>query len=190
VAALPPLPRRLGGRLCLDFANTVEDRASDHPQELLVSPDRLVDWALDAGALSARPLRLADSALLQRTLALREAFRRVLVRDGDTDDLRNVNDAIGAAGLHAVLRPVGDAFAWAWDANHPEALFWAVARDMGTLLTDHPTLERVRTCALDSCGWLFLDQSRNHSRRWCSMEGCGNVAKSRAFQTRHRAQRL
>jgi len=189
MVAFPPLPRRLGGRVCLDFVNTVEDRASAHPEELLVSPDRLVDWALDAAVLHARPLPPPDSPLLQYALALRESFRRVVLRDGDADDLRRVNGAVAAAALHAVLRPDGDGFVWAWDADVPEALLWAVARDMGALLTDLPALARVRTCALDSCGWLFVDQSRNHSRRWCSMEGCGNVAKSRAFQTRRRAQR-
>jgi predicted RNA-binding Zn ribbon-like protein len=189
MVAAPALPRRLGGRVCLDFVNTVEDRASAHPEELLVSPDRLVDWALDAAVLHARPPAPPDAALLRHALALRESFRRVVLRDGTADDLGRVNDALAAAALHAVLRPDGDAFAWAWDADVPEALLWEVARDMGGLLTDLDALARVRTCALASCGWLFVDQSRNHSRRWCSMEGCGNVAKSRAFQTRRRAER-
>jgi predicted RNA-binding Zn ribbon-like protein len=186
---IPPLPRRLGGRLCLDFVNTIEDRASTQPEELLVSPERLVDWALDAGALQDEPGEAPDGALLANALDLREAFRRVLLRQERTGDLRRVNRAISEAGRHAVVRPAGDRYTWQWSDNGARSLLWAVARDMGVLLTDQDSLARVRTCGLDTCGWLFIDRSRNRSRRWCSMEGCGNLAKSRTFQARHRRQR-
>jgi predicted RNA-binding Zn ribbon-like protein len=186
---VPPLPRRLGGRLSLDFVNTVEARTSAQPQELLVSPSRLVDWALAAGALHAPPSAAAGPALLRQALALREAFRRIVLEQGDEHDLHLVNDAIGEAGAHAVVRADGDAYAWGWSYDAAASLLWPVARDMGDLLTDSATLARVRTCALDTCGWLFVDHSRNRSRRWCSMEGCGNLAKSRTFHARHRTRR-
>jgi predicted RNA-binding Zn ribbon-like protein len=186
---VPPLPRRLGGRLCLDFVNTIEDRTSSRPEELLVSPERLVDWALAAGALRDRPARPPDAALLDDAVELREAFRRVVLRQERTGDLRRVNVAISDAGCHAVLRSARDGYAWGWSDDSAAALLWAVARDMGSLLTDREALARVRTCGLDTCGWLFIDRSRNRSRRWCSMEGCGNLAKSRTFQARHRGHR-
>jgi predicted RNA-binding Zn ribbon-like protein len=47
---------------------------------------------------------------------------------------------------------------------------------------------RVKTCALDSCRWVFFDESRNRSGRWCSMQGCGNKAKTAAYRARHRHQ--
>jgi predicted RNA-binding Zn ribbon-like protein len=184
--AVLPLPRHLGGRLCLDFVNTIEDRTSSHPEELLVSPERLVDWALDAGALRDRPGRPPNAALLDDAVDLREAFRRVVLRQERTADLRRVNNAISDAGRHAVVRPARDGYVWEWSDDSATALLWAVARDMGALLTDQEALARVRTCGLDTCGWLFIDRSRNRSRRWCSMEGCGNLAKSRTFQARHR----
>jgi len=185
----PPLPRRLGGRLSLDFVNTIEARASAQPQELLVSPTRLVDWALDAGALHALPSGAAGPALLRRAIALREAFHRVVLEQGDEDDLQLVNDAISEAGRHVVVRAEADAYAWGWSDDTAASLLWPVARDMGDLLTDRAALARVRTCSLDTCGWLFVDNSRNHSRRWCSMEGCGNRAKSRTFHARHHKKR-
>jgi predicted RNA-binding Zn ribbon-like protein len=188
-ATVPPLPRRLGGRLCLDFVNTVENRASTEPEELLVSPERLVEWALDAGALQDRPSEAPDAALLGDALDVREAFRRVVLRQERTGDLRRVNRAISDAGRHAIVQPAGDRYTWQWSDDGVHSLVWAVARDMGALLTDQSSLERVRTCGLDTCGWLFLDRSRNRSRRWCSMEGCGNLAKSRSFQARHRGNR-
>jgi predicted RNA-binding Zn ribbon-like protein len=45
--------------------------------------------------------------------------------------------------------------------------------------------ERIKTCGSATCGWLFLDLSRNRSRRWCDMKDCGNRAKAR----RHYARR-
>jgi predicted RNA-binding Zn ribbon-like protein len=45
----------------------------------------------------------------------------------------------------------------------------------------------LKHCAADDCGWLFLDRSRNHARRWCDMKVCGNNAKARRFYRRHRA---
>jgi predicted RNA-binding Zn ribbon-like protein len=186
---VPPLPRRLGGRLCLDFVNTVEARASDEPEELLVSPARLVDWALDAGALRAAPSQPADDALLERAIVLREALHRVLLERAATEDLGHVNHAIAEAGRHSIVVPEPPGYAWSWSDDGSAALLWAVARDMASLLTDADELTHVRTCGLDDCGWLFVDRSRNHSRRWCSMEGCGNIAKARAFQARRRARR-
>jgi predicted RNA-binding Zn ribbon-like protein len=184
---VPPLPRRLGGRLCLDFVNTIEARASDQPEELLVSPARLVDWARDAGALRDAPSRPADAALLREAITLREALHRVLLEQYTAGDLSRVNHAIAEAGRHSIVVPEADGYAWGWSDDAPASLLWEVARDMAALLTDREDLARVRTCGLDDCGWLFVDQSRNHSRRWCSMEGCGNIAKARAFQARRRA---
>jgi predicted RNA-binding Zn ribbon-like protein len=185
----PPLPRRLGGRLSLDFVNTVEDRASDDPEELLISPARLVEWAADAGALPRDARPPADAALLRRAIGLREAFRRVALAQDAPADLRTVNEAIAEAGRHAMLVPGRAGFTWGWSDDGAESLLWAVARDMGALLSDPGSMARLGTCGLDTCGWLFLDQSRNRSRRWCSMEGCGNVAKARAFQRRQRDAR-
>jgi predicted RNA-binding Zn ribbon-like protein len=48
-------------------------------------------------------------------------------------------------------------------------------------------LARVSSCGADTCRWLFLDTSRNHSRRWCDMKVCGNRMKARRFQARHEA---
>ena len=64
-----------------------------------------------------------------------------------------------------------------------ERIAWAVALDAVRLLTG-PEGDRVRQCADAQCGWFFLDESRNRSRRWCSMETCGNRNKARRFYRR------
>ena len=65
----------------------------------------------------------------------------------------------------------------------PDAILWPVAVAAADLLTtrDHPLL---RECASDECSWLYLDTTRNHSRRWCDMKGCGNKAKVRRYRQR------
>jgi predicted RNA-binding Zn ribbon-like protein len=60
---------------------------------------------------------------------------------------------------------------------------WLLALSAGELLMSQ-ALQRVRACDADSCRWLFLDTSRNHTRRWCDMKVCGNRMKARRFQAR------
>lgn len=55
--------------------------------------------------------------------------------------------------------------------------------------TARPMWSRVKACRGTDCGWVFLDASRNGSRRWCDMATCGNRAKTTAFRARHRAPR-
>jgi predicted RNA-binding Zn ribbon-like protein len=60
-----------------------------------------------------------------------------------------------------------------------------VARAAADLLVS-PERALVRECASGTCSWLFVDRSRTHQRRWCSMKTCGNRAKARRFYTRRR----
>jgi predicted RNA-binding Zn ribbon-like protein len=60
------------------------------------------------------------------------------------------------------------------------AMLWPIARAAGDLLAS-PDLALVRACSSPTCQWLFLDTSKNHHRRWCSMKQCGNRAKVRRF---------
>jgi predicted RNA-binding Zn ribbon-like protein len=76
------------------------------------------------------------------------------------------------------LVPTKHGFTWEWtEADHLEQILWQVVRSVIELLTT-PELDRLRECAGVGCGWVFLDMSRNRSRRWCDMEECGNRAKA------------
>jgi predicted RNA-binding Zn ribbon-like protein len=103
-------------------------------------------------------------------------------------DLRTLNRAIGRAMSHAGLTPSRGRFEWSW----PEApldldrVSWWVARSAAELLTS-PDLTFVRECAGYDCGWLFMDTTKNRSRRWCNMSTCGNRAKGRRHYERRRA---
>jgi predicted RNA-binding Zn ribbon-like protein len=199
------LPRRVTGVLCLDFVNTADYRVTNRPVEYLVDAGIVVDWALDAGAVDAG---LAagihawvgahpEEAERQRAglLARREALYRVLRarlpagRPGTARDLRLVAGWVAAARAHAVLVPDRPRWRWAWPVEATlRRAWWPVAASAGDLLTAGD-VDHLGVCDNPGCGWLYVDTTRNHSRRWCSMELCGNVAKSRRHAARSRASR-
>jgi len=184
-----------GGRLCLDFVDTVNDRVSA-PRDLLGSYDDLLAWGQQAGILSdadASALRdyaaryPADAAhALQQAIAVREALYRIfqaiaLETSPTATDLAAFNAALAQTMIHGRIAPEAGGFAWHWDdsaARQLDRVLWPAIRSAADVLTS-PDLEHVRLCAADDCGWLFLDESKNHTRRWCDMKTCGNRAKAR-----------
>lgn len=193
----------LGGRLCLDLANTVDWHASDEPHEWLTDSGELIAWAAHAGALTGgeaeavarRARRRPEEAdvVLARTIALREALYRLFGavahgRPAREDDLAVLNRELVAVGRWAGLVARGEGFSWEWrgEGDAPERLLWPILRDALDLLRSEE-LGRVGQCEDDRCGWLFVDRSRNRSRRWCAMEDCGNRAKARRHYRRARA---
>ncbi|MBI4413448.1 MAG: CGNR zinc finger domain-containing protein, partial [candidate division NC10 bacterium] len=79
-------------------------------------------------------------------------------------------------------------FAWRWtgDGQRLDRMLWAVTRSAADLLTSGE-LAAVRECEAETCAWLFMDRSRNRSRRWCDMKACGNRAKARRHYERKKA---
>lgn len=192
-----------GGRLCLDFANTLDSRPTQDPRELLGSYADLVSWSVQAGALQSseaqRLLRLAARRPTQakRTLAhareAREAIFSVLSdltagRDPRREPLALIEGCLRRAlGRRRLVRERAG-FAWRWEPGTEalDPMLWPVVQSAADLLTSQE-LGRLRECAADNCAWLFLDRSRNGSRRWCDMTVCGNRSKARRFYARVRA---
>ena len=184
-----------GGSLCLDFANTIDDRWTEVQREHLTSYRSLVAWAEQTQILSneeaeqllavaARQPDKAD-AVLQQAIAVREVIYRIFAAlaqeetPADTD-LAQLNEALAHALPHNKLVRHKQHFAWGWAFN-PEALdyiIWPAVRSAADLLTSD-TLPMLRICAADDCRWLFMDTSKNQTRRWCNMKSCGNRAKAR-----------
>ncbi len=189
-----------GGADCLDFANTIEGRAGESPRERLDSYAGLLSWGLQAGLLEegqARALereagrhpRLAES-VLARGRELREAIFRIFSavaagRPLAAVDLATLNASLSQALARRRVSVVAGRPGWVWDEDERalDRPLWPVAAAAAELLLS-PELERVRECAAGTCAWLFLDRSRNRSRRWCDMTVCGNRDKAR----RHRAR--
>jgi predicted RNA-binding Zn ribbon-like protein len=151
----------------------------------------------------------AEAEALQKIVALREAVYRVFSaaahgREPDASDLELVDRVSreGATHLHLSVaapesgpvsspptsRHVVPRFGWVWVGLDEElaGFIWPVARAAADLLTSK-RLAQLRECAGDPCGWLFLDESKNGSRRWCDMAGCGNRAKARRYRERKRS---
>ena len=198
-----PLPFEFtGGNPCLDFANTVDDRGSDHPQERLTDYARLVQWGSEAGVITGsvaeRLRRLATRELgnagnaVRKAIRLRETIYEIFSavaqrRAIPTEALASLNASAHQAAAHAQLVQTnhGVASEWLDPERHLDAMLWPVSRAATELLLGGD-LDYVRQCASETCAWLFHDQSKNHKRRWCDMKVCGNRVKARRYyQRRH-----
>lgn len=193
----------IGGMPCLDFINSVSDHGGPAPTEHLLSYADLMFWSercrlIDASERArfaglARKDPRAATAALKTVLRFREAAYRMFVAVAGEAmpadvDLTEVNRAVKKALSELELVPVARHFHLGWresDAG-PEQILWRLARAVVDLMTSDDLL-MLRVCAGEGCGWLFLDKSRNHLRRWCSMSDCGNRAKAREFYKRLRS---
>lgn len=181
-------PARLGGDLCLNYSNTIEFRDSERCIDTLHSYEHVLAWcersslidAADADRLSGLAVGRRGEAAFASALDLRDALYRIFTRviDGERPapaDLATVNDALALTPRPFTLN--GSGFTWTWAyGDDPAGILSPIALAAGDLLTSE-RLQWVRQCP--NCGWLFLDTSRNHSRRWCSMDICGSQVKSR-----------
>jgi predicted RNA-binding Zn ribbon-like protein len=191
-----------GGSLCLDFANTVSRRDDpDQCKEHLTTYSDLISFAAQTGLIlpgqvsglqvyARRHVKLARD-VFHRGIALRETLYRAFAAIAQHQlpqpaDLQRINDAaLEALGHRRLIRSNGG-YRWQWNsdgANPLDRIFWPVANSAAELLTSKQ-LRAVRLCEAPDCEWLFLDHSRNRSRRWCDMTSCGNRQKARRHYQR------
>jgi predicted RNA-binding Zn ribbon-like protein len=206
--------RLIGGRLCLDFINTVDGRKSESPRRESGSINRLVlgdklgeysdlvEWsrhsgivtAIEAGRLIKASKRKSTEArdVFDRAIALREALYRICKatltgRRPQKVDLEIVNHELLGARTNERLTHGAHGFTWEWVGREAalDRMLWSIVHSAAELLTTGD-LSRLRECCGEECGWLFEDISRNRSRQWCDMQDCGNLAKVRRYRTRQR----
>ncbi len=196
-----------GGDVSLDFVNTLGWRLTGYPREYLRSYEDLLDWGRQAGLLALEETEdLSREATLDpegaretlsRALALREAIHRLISahiagESQDENDLSALNRELSIALSHLRVMPADGAYSWGWDRSGDEGKtpldspLWRVAQSAAQLLTSEK-LGRVKLCAGEGCGWIFLDESRNSSRRWCDSRDCGNRERVRRHLARKRA---
>jgi predicted RNA-binding Zn ribbon-like protein len=189
----------VAGKLCLAFADTA--RAEDKHEELNGMGD-LLQWATKAGVLSSadgdRLAKLYEgnrrqaTSDLARTVAVRDLLRAIFTgiangRPLRDRDIAELNSAL--AQTPALLRVSTHAGAVGIQLDSaaeglPKVLFEVLADTVNLLASDRRV--RIRECASDECTMLFVDESRNGSRRWCDMNVCGNRMKARRHYARAR----
>jgi len=175
------------GRLCLDFVATLGSRGQLN-LERLREPGDLERWLAQAGLGVRGPVSPADLAAAVR---LREAIYGLVLLDPGRHlpgAARVINQMAAPAPLAPELDDAGRGSAWAPGGTVTQALS-SVARDAIDLLSG-PLITQVRSCAGPDCTILFIDTSRPGNRRWCSMEACGNQAKSAGLRQQRRQARL
>jgi predicted RNA-binding Zn ribbon-like protein len=175
--------------LCVRFTNTVAwRRSSTRADEYLKTPDILRDWLLKQRLIGDKAS--IDESYRLRAIALRDAiyriFSRLAAKKQIGEDDRDILNSELCEALGKI--EIGQGLEWELSqTDEKDRAMMLIALSAAELLAS-PLRERVRECADDECGWLFLDHSKNRSRRWCSMSDCGNLAKARRFQQRKQAK--
>jgi predicted RNA-binding Zn ribbon-like protein len=163
------------------YVNTVD--LEDGPDEFS-DPSALAGWLLACGLMD--PGDALEPADLRHAIAVREAIRRVIGANTGAAvypvDTATLNEAAGASRLRIRFGSDGKA------RLEPEAggVVGAMGRIVGSVFTAmaEPHWTRLKLCDSQTCRWVFYDQSRNHSSRWCSMAECGNRSKAKRFRQR------
>lgn len=190
-----------GGAPCLDFANTEAYRETWHEMDLLYSYEILVAWSLTAGALypsEAGPLLRAvteapdaAAALLSRAKELRRVIHAVMQSvahraEPPVSALAILNAFLAESQVHGQIVRIEEGFEVRFLPEDDMALpIWRLTDSAARLLISSDR-ENVRECPGHECGWLFLDMTKNHSRRWCDSGDCGNRSRVRAYARRKR----
>jgi predicted RNA-binding Zn ribbon-like protein len=180
-----------GRRLCLDFVATLSGRRAGRAVEHLSEPDDLSRWLIASGVLAKAPAVTVYQ--LRRARELRETIRDLA--DAAIAGAPMADEALELANRLARgprLAPRLDANGLSWAApaggDLVDASICSIAADAVELLGG-PDLRLLKECASPTCGLLFLDRSQARRRRWCSMEACGNRAKTRHYRRRVKERR-
>ncbi len=128
--------------------------------------------------------------VLASVIELREALAAVLYTWADggksaDGQVKILETQFHAAALHRSLRSGNERLVWSWSGfeQQAELPLWKLAQSASDLLVSEDA-SRVKACGDPACRWLFLDVSKNHTRRWCDMKTCGNRMKARRHQAR------
>jgi len=189
-----------GGELCLDFCNTGQGARGARQVEWISDYGELLIWLHAASAINAKQAatlratagRSPEAAhrVWARALTFRAALARALIanaqeRKPSSEDVQAIQSEYARALRYARLAPAEEGYRWVIDAEAEEldAALQPIVESALSLMTS-PRMARLRRCGNATCFWLFIDETKNCSRRWCEMASCGNVMKVR----RHRAR--
>lgn len=197
----------IAGHPALDFVNSLDDRfAEAEPVELLAGYDDLLRFVWQAELITKRQFRelrklglspKERSTVLADAVRLREALATIIYAALDDDEPAKaafldleaiVKDAASRRKLaFKDIRGIKSSLGLTWEykdvAREIRSPVWLLAQAANDLLTS-PQAIHIRKCVNPTCHWLFLDTSKNHTRRWCDMKICGNRNKAHRFHLR------
>jgi predicted RNA-binding Zn ribbon-like protein len=183
--------------LCLNFLNTVCWQEGTETGEYLKTPEDLALWACRVGVLNREStdklLKNIDTQpnqameLFKRALKLRKAIMRMINSSLQKQPIANKDLKVFNTNLRNTLKYTNmlhydDGFVLDFSESQDSMVYilYSVVQSAMDLFTSD-TFKKVKRCNDPSCGWFFSDSSKNRSRRWCSMEDCGNRSKARRF---------
>jgi predicted RNA-binding Zn ribbon-like protein len=181
-----------GGRLCVDFVNTIHDRYAVEAEDYICQPERFIEWSVRAGAIRAGERIAAPktagrrAALMRKVKTLRHHLDALLTSQVDgvpppANAVQCLDRWLHRAWASRTLERDGQLH-WRHDAIDASLPLKRIALDALNLIGD-PAVSQLRRCAnTKSCGWLFLDTSKNQRRRWCAMETCGTAVKMKRYR--------
>lgn len=194
----------IGGDPSVDFVNTISGRNGENPRESLYTYERLVEWARGAGLFDdgqasvllqeAEKQPQAAEEALKNARVLRESLYRIFYKAArrlpvEPGDLSPLNQELKRGQKNQRIHLGNDGYHWGWEFPREElnAVLGPVARSAAELLVSG-SLDLLKVCDGDDCGWLFVDRSKNHSRRWCTMKDCGNIEKVRKYRGKKKTE--
>ena len=188
-----------GGRVCLDFANTLDWRTSDDPVELIPDYPAFLAWSARRGTLTepaAKALRLRASsgeagAVMERAWSLRREIWRIAetLRERRAVDLNALNGMLSALPPQPSLVSIERGYGYSLSGIDLEEPLWPVLWSLTALLASDDAA-RIGVCQGTGCGWYFVDESPNRKRVWCSSEVCGNRERvRRSYAKRRRSEK-
>ncbi len=192
------LSQFFGGRVCLDFANTMDWRTSAAPQELVPDYATLLTWSRLRGTLPAKAvarLRVKGAktaaqaaSVIEEARALRAEIWRAAeaLRRGDPVQLGPLNRRLATLPAQPPLVRGGAGYVHDLPGNALEEPLWPVLWSLSALLASEDAA-RIGSCEAQGCGWFFVDASPNRSRHWCSSEICGNRERARRAYAKRRS---
>ena len=181
-----------GGNLALDFVNTVGNRFSETEwRDYFRSPDEFLRWVGESGLSPPRKNGKKFIALhdVEKAISFRESLYRLFLKEvhgkpPGAEDLHCLNRILAKHRSRMKLAKRNGGYEWR--SGSSSGIDWVleqVAEAAAALLTS-AELAQLKICQNETCGWLFVDRSRNLPRRWCSMDDCGNLAKARRHYRR------
>jgi predicted RNA-binding Zn ribbon-like protein len=192
-----------GGLLCLNFVNTVQTRKKPVYHEYLPNYDAFLQWCLKVKIATPQEVETYEKIVRETPASAITAYhhianaRNVLyqffsaradARPIENETLDSFNQLLSEALKNIGFQNSKDGPKQVWlnPENNIVAPLWKVMKSAYDILSV-PEAKYVKECS--ACGWLFLDKSRTHTRRWCNPLECGSVDKATRYYHRQKAKK-